>query len=175
MSPSCDLVEGAFDYEIRTAAVLHDGLNVADIAHLVLREPRVVVPDADAVALGGVLRDADATPWAEFGYDPAHGEVYSCRERVFGAVRATRAGWLHAGRPRREARADRLRLRVRRDVCRARRGGRRVRRRALARVADAHAEDPDGRPDLPPARPAVDVRALPDSLARTRCCATSTG
>src|SRR6185503_3623926 len=42
--------------------------------------------------------------------------VYNCRERRFAAAIGRDAGWLHAGRPRREAVRIALRLRVRRDV-----------------------------------------------------------
>jgi argininosuccinate lyase len=117
MSPSRDLVEGAFDYEIRTAAVLHDGLNLADMAHILQLRAEGVVPEADAAALAEVLLDADATDWSDFGYDSAVGEPYSSRERVFGAVLGDRAGWLHAGRTRREATRVAFRLHLRRQVC----------------------------------------------------------
>ena len=76
---------------------------------------------------------------AEFGYDPAYGEVYNCRERRFAAAIGRDAGWLHAGRPRREAVRIALRLRVRRDVAdlvEAAAGF----VAAVAQVADAHAE-----------------------------------
>jgi len=117
MSPSPELVEGAFDYEIRTAAVLHDGLNLADMAHLLQLRAEGLVPEADAVALAGVLLDADIADWSDFGYDAAIGEPYSSRERVFGAVLGDRAGWLHAGRTRREATRVAFRLHLRRQVC----------------------------------------------------------
>ena len=68
------------------------------------------------------------TPVADFGYDPAHGEVYNCRERRFAAEIGHDAGWLHAGRPRREAVRIALRLRVRRDSLDADQGRGRVRR-----------------------------------------------
>ena len=123
-----ELVEGGFAVEVADAPLLHDGLNVADVAHVLVLRERGVIPDAAARRLLGVLRDAVATPVAEFGYDPAHGEVYNCRERRFAAAIGRDAGWLHAGRPRREAVRIALRLRVRRDVGRPRRGGRRVRR-----------------------------------------------
>src|SRR6185312_1896235 len=80
-----ELVEGGFAVEVADAPLLHDGLNVADVAHVLVLRERGVIPDSAARALLGVLRDAVATPWSEFGYDPAHGEVYNCRERRFAA------------------------------------------------------------------------------------------
>ena len=115
--PAPELVEGAYAYEIGTAAALHEGLNLADMAHLLLLDGQGLVPAADAAALAGVLLDADATDWQDFGYDASFGEPYSSRERAFEAVIGERAGWLHAGRTRREATRVAFRLHLRRQVC----------------------------------------------------------
>ena len=111
-----ELVEGGFAIEVADAPLLHDGLNVADLAHLLVLRERRVMPDRAARLLLGVVLDAVHTPVAEFGYDPVHGEVYNCRERRFAAQIGRDAGWLHAGRPRREAVRIAMRLRVRRDI-----------------------------------------------------------
>jgi argininosuccinate lyase len=134
-----ELVDAGFAIEVADAPLLHDGLNVADLAHVLVLRERGVIPDAAARRLLGVLAAAVATPVAEFGYDPAHGEVYNCRERRFAAVIGRDAGWLHAGRPRREAVRIALRLRLRRDVAdliEAAAGF----VRAVAEVAGEHAE-----------------------------------
>src|SRR4051794_4575166 len=81
-----ELVDGGFAVEVADAPLLHDGLNVADVAHVLVLRERGLIPESAARALLGVLRDAVATPWSEFGYDPAHGEVYNCRERRFAAA-----------------------------------------------------------------------------------------
>ena len=65
--PAPELVDGAFAYEIGTAAALHEGLNLADMAHLLQLDAQGLVPAGDAVALAGVLLDADATSWRDFG------------------------------------------------------------------------------------------------------------
>ena len=49
----------------------------------------------------------------DFPYDPAFGEPYNSRERYFVERLGDVAGWLHAGRPRREAARIALRLHVR--------------------------------------------------------------
>ncbi|MCD2192909.1 argininosuccinate lyase [Actinomycetospora endophytica] len=112
-----ELVDAGFAVEVADAPLLHDGLNVADLAHLLVLVERGVVPSRAVPGLVAVLTDADRTPAAEFGYDPRHGEVYNCREKRFAAAIGRDAGWLHAGRPRREAVRIALRLRVRRDLC----------------------------------------------------------
>jgi argininosuccinate lyase len=136
---SAELVEGGFAVEVADAPLLHDGLNVADLAHVLVLRERGIVPDAAGRALLGVLLDADRTPVAEFGYDPAHGEVYNCRERRFAARIGRDAGWLHAGRPRREAVRIALRLRVRRDLADLIEAAAEF-ALAASRTADAHAE-----------------------------------
>ncbi len=113
---AAELVDAGFAVEVADAPLLHGGLNVADIAHVLVLRERGVIPESATRRLLGVLAEAVATPVAEFGYDPAHGEVYNCRERRFAAAIGRDAGWLHAGRPRREAVRIALRLRVRRDV-----------------------------------------------------------
>jgi argininosuccinate lyase len=60
-----------------------------------------------------VLLLAVETAPEDFPYDPAYGEPYNCRERHFTQQIGDTAGWLHAGRPRREAVRIALRLHVR--------------------------------------------------------------
>jgi argininosuccinate lyase len=113
-----ELIDGAYAYELRTAAALHDGLNLADMAHLLQLVADGIVPSAPAAQLAGALARADAVEWTDFGYDAGFGEPYSSRERRFEAELGDAAGWLHAGRPRREATRVAFRLHLRREVCR---------------------------------------------------------
>ncbi|MGH2707717.1 MAG: lyase family protein, partial [Actinomycetota bacterium] len=64
----------------------------------------------------GLLLEVYRTPVASFPYDPRYGDAYNCRERYFAERLGDDAGWLHAGRPRREAGRLALRLRLRRLV-----------------------------------------------------------
>ncbi|MHA6780984.1 argininosuccinate lyase [Pseudonocardia saturnea] len=113
---SPELVEGGFAIEVADAPLLHEGLNLADVAHVLVLQEQGVVPGRAAARLLDVLLAAQRTPPAEFGYDPEYGESYNCRERRFIALIGNDAGWLHAGRTRREAVRVALRLRVRRDL-----------------------------------------------------------
>jgi argininosuccinate lyase len=112
-----ELVDGAYAYEIRTAGALHDGLNLADMAHLLQLVADGIVPRAAASDLAGALERADASDSTDFGYDAALGEPYSSRERRFESELGDVAGWLPAGRPRREATRVAFRLHLRREVC----------------------------------------------------------
>ena len=114
--PAPELIAAGFAYESAGAATLHEGLNLADMAHVIHLADLGIVPPSAAEALLGVLLDADRTDAATFGYDPHDGEPYNSRERVFVAQVGDAAGWLHAGRPRREATRIAFRLHLRRRV-----------------------------------------------------------
>jgi argininosuccinate lyase len=109
--PAPELIVAGFGYESRGAATLHDGLNQADLAHVLDLLDRGLIPRSAAVALLRVVLDASMD---SIGYDPVDGEPYNSRERAFAARIGTAAGWLHAGRPRREATRVAFRLDARR-------------------------------------------------------------
>jgi argininosuccinate lyase len=75
----------------------------------------------------------------EFPYDPAHGEPYNSREHYFVSRIGDVAGWLHAGRPRREAARIALRLHLRRQLTALVAEAAAFGREATARAAE-HAE-----------------------------------
>ena len=110
--PAPELVGAGFAYETKGAEMLHDGLNLADIAHVLDLLDRGVMHRDAAVALLGVILDHATI--ADIGYDPADGEPYNSRERAFVARIGNATGWLHAGRPRREATRLAFRLHLRR-------------------------------------------------------------
>jgi argininosuccinate lyase len=109
--PAPELIDAGFAYESQGAATLHDGLNLADLAHVLDLLDRGIIPRQAAVALLGVVLDASTEA---IGYDAHDGEPYNSRERAFAAQIGSAAGWLHAGRPRREATRLAFRLHLRR-------------------------------------------------------------
>ena len=111
--PAAELIDAGFAFEVADAPELHDGLNLADIAHVIVLREQALIPEEAAVRLLRLLLQVHAEPIEGFPYDPAHGEVYNCRERYFAGVLGDDAGWLHAGRPRREAVRAALRIRLR--------------------------------------------------------------
>jgi argininosuccinate lyase len=112
--PAQELIDAGFAWEIADAPYLHHGLNVADLGHVLDLHHRGIVPDAAARALLNVLVEAYRTDAADFPYDARYGEPYNSRERHFVARIGDAAGWLHAGRPRREAARVALRIVLRR-------------------------------------------------------------
>jgi argininosuccinate lyase len=114
--PAPELIESGFHLENADAPLLHAGLNRADLAHVLDLHARGVVPEEPARRLLTLLLEADRTTPEEFPYDPAFGEPYNSRERHFISRIGDDAGWLHAGRPRREAVRIALRLHLRTQV-----------------------------------------------------------
>jgi argininosuccinate lyase len=110
-APARELISAGFAYESRGAATLHDGLNLADLAHVLDMLDAGIIPHDAAVALLRVVLDASMDA---IGYDAHDGEPYNSRERAFAAQIGSAAGWLHAGRPRREATRLAFRLHLRR-------------------------------------------------------------
>ena len=114
--PAAELIEAGFELENADAPVLHHGMNLADLAHLLdLASAGVIPPDA-ARQLLALLLEVMQIPARDFPYDPANGEPYNSRERYFVSRTGDVAGWLHAGRPRREAVRVAFRLRLRSDL-----------------------------------------------------------
>jgi argininosuccinate lyase len=114
--PAPELIEAGFALEVADAAYLHHGFNLADLAHVLVLRDHGVVPHGPARRVLDLLLEAHATPHERFPYDPEFGETYNCRERFFASRLGTDAGWLHAGRPRREAGRVALRICLRRLV-----------------------------------------------------------
>ena len=111
--PAPELIESGFALENADAPLLHAGLNLADLAHVLDLRGRGVIPVEPARRLLAVLLQTVDTAPEDFPYNPAYGEPYNSRERFFSQQIGDDAGWLHAGRPRREAVRIALRLHLR--------------------------------------------------------------
>jgi len=114
LGPAQSLIDAGFATEIADAPFLHHGLNLADMAHILDLHGRGLVPPDALRDLARVLIEAHETRAEDFPYDPAFGETYNCREKHFSEAIGDASGWLHAGRPRREAARVAMRLVLRR-------------------------------------------------------------
>jgi len=108
-----ELVNSGFLLENDDAPYLHRGLNLADIAHVLDLSRRRLLPTDAERALLRILMTVTDIAAEDFPYDPNLGEPYNSREHYFIERLGDTAGWLHAGRPRREAARIALRLRLR--------------------------------------------------------------
>ena len=114
--PAPELIAAGFAIEIADAPFLHDGLNLADIAHVLALSERGFIPADAAGRLLKLLLEVSELPASSFPYDPQYGDAYNSRERYFVERLGNDAGWLHAGRPRREAGRIAFRIGLRRVV-----------------------------------------------------------
>ncbi len=115
-APAEELVEAGFAMEVADAPLLHHGLNLADLAHVIAISEQGIIPQDASRSLLRLLLEVHHLPAEAFPYDPRYGDPYNCRERYLVERLGDAAGWLHAGRPRREAGRIALRLLLRRLV-----------------------------------------------------------
>jgi len=93
--PAPELVAAGYELELADAPLLERGLVLADIAHVVALP---TIPDDHRRALLGALTDVDVG-----GISSEYGDLVNLRERALQQRIGDAAGWLNAGRPRREA------------------------------------------------------------------------
>jgi argininosuccinate lyase len=116
-SAASELVQAAYAAESAHGPRLARGLSLADLAHAVaLVEGGDVAGDDGRSLLRGLL-ELHAIPGGEFPWDPSLGDAFNAREaELERRVGRSAAGWLSAGRPRREAFRVALRLTARAGV-----------------------------------------------------------
>ena len=109
--PADELVAAGHRVEIRQAERLASSLSLSDLAHaLVLAEGGAIGEPVAAELVRGLL-DMHAIPPDEFPWDATRGDAFNSREHELRRrVGPAAAGWLTAGRPRREAFRVALRL-----------------------------------------------------------------
>jgi argininosuccinate lyase len=101
--PAPELVASGYALETADAPLLHRGLGLADLAHVVaLRDADVISAEVAGVLARELLQMLD-TPASDFPYDTVYGDAYNSRERELERRIGHTAGWLHTGRTRREA------------------------------------------------------------------------
>src|SRR5207247_2197012 len=112
-----ELVVAAYAAESAHGARLARGLSLADLVHAVALVEGGDLSGDDARSLLRGLLELHAIPGEEFPWDPAPGDAFNAREsELERRVGRSAAGWLSAGRPRREAFRVGLRLTARAGV-----------------------------------------------------------
>jgi argininosuccinate lyase len=109
-----ELVAAAHAAESAHGPRLARGLSLADLAHAVALIEGGDLAGEEAAALVRGLLELHEIPGAEFPWDPSLGDAFNAREaELERRVGRAAAGWLSAGRPRREAFRVGLRLTAR--------------------------------------------------------------
>ena len=109
-----ELVAAAYAAESAHGPRLARGLSLADLAHAVALVEGGDLAGRDAASLVRGLLELHAIPSEEFPWDPSLGDAFNAREaELERRVGRAAAGWLSAGRPRREAFRVALRLTAR--------------------------------------------------------------
>src|SRR5436309_15929303 len=112
-----ELVVAAYAAESAHGPRLARGLSLADLAHAVALVEGGDLAGEDAKSLLRGLLELHAIPGDEFPWDPSLGDAFNAREaELERRVGRAAAGWLSAGRPRREAFRVALRLTARSAV-----------------------------------------------------------
>jgi argininosuccinate lyase len=102
-APAPELIDAGFSMELDDACLLHRELALSHLAHVLELDDAGVIPAEQATELlRGLLRMYDI-PAQEFPYDPSFGDPFNSQERWLQLRIGDSAGWLAAGRARREA------------------------------------------------------------------------
>lgn len=137
--PAPELIAAGYALELGDAPLLHRGLGLADLAHLIMLSEAGVVPVAEVGALLATVLEWLDLPPEQFPYDEQYGDAYNSRERELERRHGPTAGWLHTGRTRREAGRIAFRLALRDRLLGLHEAVARL-ASALADQAEAHAE-----------------------------------
>lgn len=111
--PAPELIEAGYSLEMRDARLLHEGLHLADLAHVLVLSGQGLLPDEVTRPLMRGLLALREVPFEEFPYDVELGDAYNSRERELSRRLGDLAGWVHLGRTRREAGRIAFRLAIR--------------------------------------------------------------
>ena len=111
--PAPELVAAGYALEMGDAEMLHEGLGLADLAHVIMLARQQVLPAPHVRPLLTALLKLGDVPFEEFPYDVMLGDAYNSREKELTRRVGDLAGWVHLGRTRREAGRIAFRLAVR--------------------------------------------------------------
>ena len=114
--PADELVVAAYAHETAHGPRLAHDLSLADLAHLVALAEGGALDRERAGALAGGLLELHRIPGSEFPWNARLGDAFNSREaELVRLIGKDAAGWLSAGRPRREAFRVGVRLYARRS------------------------------------------------------------
>lgn len=98
-----ELVNSAYQHDCADADVLLEGLNYADLAHAIMLVEQKIIPRKAGSLLIKNLLEIQKIKLEDFPIRPELGDVYNSKDALLKKRIGDTAGWLHAGRARREA------------------------------------------------------------------------
>lgn len=101
--PSRALIDSAFDYELRTAHFLLEGIGMADMAHVAMLIKTKIIKPETGIALLKELHTLQRQSLSKLKFSAQYGDLYSNRDRYLSKRTGNLSGVLHTGRSRREA------------------------------------------------------------------------
>jgi len=128
-----------YGYEIGDAELLHTAMGRSHLAHVTMLCEQGVIPHADRAALFDGLVRMIEIPAGDFPYERRLGDVYNSQEKWLEDEIGSAAGWLSAGRTRREAGRIAFRLALRERLAELGQAAVAL-ARSLTTAAERHAE-----------------------------------
>jgi len=102
-SPHSALIGSAYKHECGDTEILLGHLHDADIAHGIALIEAGIIPSASARNLLSALLEMKQLPLQDFPVRPELGDLYNSKDAFLREKIGNDAGWIHCGRPRREA------------------------------------------------------------------------
>ena len=102
-SPDRALIDSAYRHDCEDGKALLPALAKANKAHALALARAGIVSGADLSELLDALSELEGWPVERFRVEPESGDVYNSFDENLKSLVGDSAGWLHAGRPRREA------------------------------------------------------------------------
>lgn len=100
--PAAELIDSAFALEAGDGPLLYRGMSLADLAQAIMLLETGLLPAGAGRELLAALLELNALPAEAVPFAPERGDAYSNREYLLRQKVPQAAGWLQAGRPRRE-------------------------------------------------------------------------
>ena len=100
--PAPELVNSGFRMEVNDSKLLYNGMSLADLAHAIMLIEIDLIPQDARCALISALLEMHSLPEDEIDFKNDLVDVYTNRTEMLYQRTPETAGWLQAGRPRRE-------------------------------------------------------------------------
>ena len=100
--PAPELVSSGFRMEVNDSELLYNGMSLADLAHVIMLIKIDLIPQDARKGLLSTLLEMHSLPADDIDFKIDLVDVYTNRTQMLYQRTPETAGWLQAGRPRRE-------------------------------------------------------------------------